>query len=178
MGDPVSAGVVGSVILPELGVGLASAAPTLAAASIPTLAGAGALAAPFAASPALGVMPEFSQLMMSGNPLVSALGQGQAAAGGYGAGGESLFGFDTTGGGIGQGIMEQFGQANKFMNQNPITTQLGMKAASSLMPQQQPIHYAPSGQISRGQVQPMDYMSLLNPQQQSVIRPPQISLLG
>jgi hypothetical protein len=41
-----------------------------------------------------------------------------------------------------------------------------------------PMQYAPAGQINRGQIQPMDYMSLLNPQQQSVIRPPQISLLG
>jgi hypothetical protein len=176
MGDPVSA----AVLIPELAASVPALAST--AAVVPTiaeLASAGSLAAPFAASsPAFGVMPEFSPLAMSGNPLVSALGQGQVAAGGYGAGGESLFGFDTTGGGIGQGIMEQFGQANKFMNQNPITTQLGMKAAGSLMPQQQPIHYAPPGQISRGQVQPMDYMSLLNPQQQSVIRPPQISLLG
>jgi hypothetical protein len=37
---------------------------------------------------------------------------------------------------------------------------------------------APAGQINRGQVQPMDYMSLLSPQNQSVIRQPQISLLG
>jgi len=172
MADPVS----GSIIAAEV-------APFLAE------AGATTLAAPFAAEATAtalpGIVSQSAPFMAYSNPLVSALGQGQViggmsspAAGGYGASGESLFGFDTTGRGIGQGIMEQFGQANKFMNQNPITTQLGMKAASSLMPQQQPIHYAPLGQISRGQVQPMDYMSLLNPQQQSVIRPPQISLLG
>jgi hypothetical protein len=44
--------------------------------------------------------------------------------------------------------------------------------------QEQPMQMAPSGQIQRGQIQPMDYMSLLNPQNQSVIRQPQISLLG
>ena len=42
----------------------------------------------------------------------------------------------------------------------------------------QQMQMAPAGQINRGQIQPMDYMSLLNPQNQSVIRPPQISLLG
>ena len=176
MGDPLTAGVVGSVIAPELGA---------------------SLAAPVIGASALGIAPEFAPLAMSGNPLVNAIGNGigvnpfaatgqivngmggvtNPVAGGYGANGESLFGFDTTGKGIGQGIMEQLGQANKFMNQNPITTQLGMKAAGSLMPQQQPIHYAQSGQISRGQIQPMDYMSLLNPQQQSVLRPQPISLL-
>jgi hypothetical protein len=175
MADPISAGVVGSVILPELGA---------------------SLVAPAIGASALGIAPEFASLAI-GNPLVSAMGTGigvnpfaatgqivngmggvtNPVASGYGAGGESLFGFDTTGKGIGQGIMEQLGQANKFMNQNPVTTQLGMKAAGSLMPQQQPINYAPSGQISRGQIQPMDYMSLLNPQQQSVLRPQPISLL-
>jgi len=42
----------------------------------------------------------------------------------------------------------------------------------------QQMQMAPVGQIQRSQIQPMDYMSLLNPQNQSVIRPPQISLLG
>jgi hypothetical protein len=37
---------------------------------------------------------------------------------------------------------------------------------------------APQGQISRGPVGQMDYMSLLNPQNQTVIRPQPISLLG
>jgi len=167
MADPVS----GSIIAAEL-------APTVAA-TIPELAATTALSAPFAAAPALGVTPEFAPLMMSGNSMVSAMGNGMAAplqtSGGMGGG--SLFGFDTTGGGIGQGIMEQLGQVNKFMNQNPVTTQLGMKAAGSLLPQQQHMQMAPAGQISRGQVQPMDYMSLLNPQQSTVIRPQSISLL-
>jgi hypothetical protein len=176
MGDPLTAGVVGSVIAPELGA---------------------SLAAPVIGASALGIAPEFAPLAMSGNPLVNAIGTGigvnpfaatgqivnsiggvtNPVAGGYGANGESLFGFDTTGKGIGQGIMEQLGQANKWMNQNPVTTQLGMKAASSLLPQQQHIQMAPQGQVSRGQVQPMDYMSLLNPQQPTVIRPQPISLI-
>jgi len=46
-----------------------------------------------------------------------------------------------------------------------------------MAPEQQ-MPMAPQGQIRQGQIQPMDYMSLLNPQNQTVIRPPQISLLG
>jgi len=42
----------------------------------------------------------------------------------------------------------------------------------------QQMQMAPVGQIQRSQIQPIDYMSLLNPQNQSVIRTPQISLLG
>jgi len=167
MADPVS----GSIIAAEL-------APTVAA-TIPELAATTALSAPFAAAPALGITPEFAPLMMSGNSMVSAMGNGMATqlptSGGMGGG--SLFGFDTTGGGIGQGVMESLKGANSWMNQNPITTQLGMKTASSLMPQQQPVHYSQPGQISRGQIQPMDYMSLLNPQNQSVLRQQPISLL-
>ena len=133
MADPISAGVVGSAIMPTAGVALA--APTI----------------------------------------TSALTTGLAT--GAGMGGGSLFGFEPTIGGFGQGIMEGIKGINTFANQNPITAQLGMKAAGSLLPQDQPIHYAPSGQVSRGPIQPMDYMSLLNPQQQTVLRPQPISLL-
>ena len=133
MADPISAGVVGSAIMPTAGVALAA----------PTITGA----------------------------LTTGL------ATGAGMGGGSLFGFDPTIGGFGQGIMEGIKGINTFANQNPITAQLGMKAAGSLLPQDQPIHYAPSGQVSRGPIQPMDYMSLLNPQQQTVLRPQPISLL-
>jgi hypothetical protein len=134
MADPISAGVVGSVLAPSAGVALA--APTL----------------------------------------TTALGTGLAAGGGMGGG--TLFGFNPTIGGFGQGIMEGITGANKFMNQNPITSQLGMQLAGSAFAPDQQMQMAPSGQINRSQIQPMDYMSLLNPQNQSVIRPPQISLLG
>ena len=136
MGDPITAGVVGSVLMPSAGVALA--APTL----------------------------------------TSALGTGLAAGGGMGGG--SLFGFEGPGAALGRFIdpfTSAVSGANTFMNQNPVTSQIGMQAASSLMQPQQ-AQFSPSGQVSRGQIQPMDYMSLLNPQQQSVIRPPQISLLG
>ena len=76
------------------------------------------------------------------------------------------------------GIGSDISGANKYLNQNPFTAQAGMSLAKSAFEPEQPIPMAPSGQINRGQVQPMDYMSLLNPQQQTVIRPPQISLLG
>jgi hypothetical protein len=76
------------------------------------------------------------------------------------------------------GVKDMFSGANTFMNQNPFTAQAGMSLAKSAFEPEQPMQMAPSGQVNRGQVQPMDYMSLLNPQQQSVIRPPQISLLG
>ena len=168
MADPISAGIVGSAIL-----------PTAAAASIPTLAGAGALAAPFAAAPALGVVPEFASLAMSGNPLVSAMGQGQVAASGMG--GSSLFGFEPTLGGIGQGITQAF-KAPLF-GQSGTLSNVGQAAGAYnqvnqlLGNQQQQMQMAPQGQISRNQIQPMDYMSLLNPQQQTVLRPQPISLL-
>lgn len=168
MADPISAGIVGSAIM-----------PTAAAASIPTLAGAGALAAPFAAAPALGVVPEFASLAMSGNPLVSAMGNGIVGNPFVGTSQiVSGMGSPVSSGGFGQGILDTISGANKFLNQNPTTSQIGFGLARDLMAPEQPMQMAPMGQVSRGQVQPMDYMNLLNPQQQTVIRPPQISLLG
>ena len=80
------------------------------------------------------------------------------------------------GGGV-MGVKDAFGGANAYMNANPVTSQIGMQVARSAFEPEQPMPMAPAGQINRGQVQPMDYMSLLNPQQQSVIRPQPISLL-
>jgi len=77
------------------------------------------------------------------------------------------------------GVKDMFSGANTFMNQNPFTAQAGMSLAKSAFEPEQPMPYAPAGQIQRGQsAPPMDYMSLLNPQNQTVIRPQQISLLG
>ena len=75
-------------------------------------------------------------------------------------------------------VGSDIGAANKYLNQNPFTAQAGMSLAKSAFEPEQPMQMAPQGQIRQGQVQPMDYMSLLNPQNQTVIRPPQISLLG
>jgi len=105
---------------------------------------------------------------------------GAGTGGGYGAGGESLFGFEGPGTAIGRFIdpvISTIGNANDWMNKNQMATQLGMRTVSSLMQPDQPIPYAPQGQIRQGQIQPMDYMSLLNPQQSTVIRPQPISLL-
>jgi hypothetical protein len=69
------------------------------------------------------------------------------------------------------------GVANKYLNQNPFAAQAGMSLAKSAFEPEQPIPMAPAGQVSRGQPQPMDYMSLLNPQQQIVARPQPFSLI-
>jgi hypothetical protein len=112
MADPISAGVVGSVVMPTAGVALA--APTISTALV-------------------------NGLNVGG----SFFGQG--------------------------GMLSQAGQGLSVFNQ----------ANQAFGGGDQSMQMAPQGQISRGQVQPMDYMSLLNPQnQQTVISPPQISLLG
>jgi len=41
----------------------------------------------------------------------------------------------------------------------------------------QPVQMPGGMAVQRGQIQPMDYMSLLNPQQQNVLRPAPVSLL-
>ena len=164
MADPITAGVVASSLMPTAGAAAAS--------SIPALASAGALAAPFAAAPALGVMPQFAPLMMSGNPLVSAMGSGIAS--GTGGGMFSGMSMPSTITGLGKDISA----LNTFMNQNPITSRLGMDVASGLMQGDQPIQMPGGMPVSRGQIQPADFMSLLSPQQSQVIRPQSISLLG
>jgi hypothetical protein len=74
-------------------------------------------------------------------------------------------------------IMERFGQVGQYAQQNPVLSQMAMQSAQQLLRQPEaPI--APAGQINRGQIQPMDYTSLLNPQQSTVLRPQPISLLG
>ena len=75
------------------------------------------------------------------------------------------------------GMGKDISAVNTFMNQNPTTSQIGMGLARDLMAQEQPMQMAPMGQVQRGQVQPMDYMSLLNPQQSTVLRPQPISLI-
>jgi hypothetical protein len=111
MADPVSAGVVGSVIMPSAGVALA--APTIS----------------------------------------TALATGLTAGG-------SFFGQG--------GTLSQFGQGLSVLNQ----------AKQAFGGNDQSMQMAPQGQISRSQIQPMDYMSLLNPQNQTVINQQPISLLG
>jgi len=137
MGDPISAGVVGSVLAPSAGVALA--APTIS----------------------------------------TALASGLATGGGMGGG--SLFGFEPTLGGLGQGITQAF--KTPIFGQGGTLSNIGQAAGAYnqvnqlLGGQQQQMQMPGAMQVQRGQVQPMDYMSLLNPQQQSVIMPQPISLL-
>ena len=111
----------------------------------------------------------------AGTPASGIMGTGAGFAGNNLAAAPTFM-QQLTGGAM--GVKDAFSGANTFMNQNPFTAQAGMSLAKSAFEPEQPMPYAPQGQIRQGQVQPMDYMSLLNPQQQSVIRPPQISLLG
>jgi len=109
------------------------------------------------------------------NPASGIMGTGAGFAGNQLAAAPTLM--QQLGGGV-MGVKDAFGGINTYLNQNPIQSQIGMSLAKSAFEPEQPMPMAPAGQVNRGQVQPMDYMSLLNPQNQSVIRQPQISLLG
>lgn len=74
-------------------------------------------------------------------------------------------------------FMDRISQVGQFAQQNPQLTNQAMQSAQQAM-QQPEARMAPAGQISRGQIQGGDFMSLLNPQQGSVIRQQPISLLG
>jgi len=78
-------------------------------------------------------------------------------------------------------FMEQVGsgagQISKYAQNNPYLTQMAMQSAQQAL-QQPEAQFAPAGQVNRGQIQGGDYMSLLNPQQGTVLRPQPISLLG
>lgn len=110
----------------------------------------------------------------AGTPASGIMGTGAGFAGNNLAASPTLM--QQLGGGL-TGVKDAFGGINTFMNQNPVTSQIGLQAASSLMQPDQPMQMAPQGQVQRGQIAPMDYMSLLNPQNQSVMRPQPISLL-
>lgn len=74
------------------------------------------------------------------------------------------------------GIGKDLAAVNTLMNQNPMLSRLGFGVAESMLQPSQ-VSFAQPGQVSRGQIQPMDYMSLLNPQQQQVIMPATPSLI-
>jgi hypothetical protein len=74
-------------------------------------------------------------------------------------------------------MMERFGQVGQYAQENPVLTQMAMQSAQQALRQPE-TPMAPAGQVSRGQIQGGDYMSLLNPQQGTVLRPQPISLLG
>lgn len=74
-------------------------------------------------------------------------------------------------------FMDRVGSVGQYAQQNPVLTGMAMQSAQQMM-QRPEAPTAPAAQISRGQIQGGDYMSLLNPQQNTVLRPQPISLLG
>lgn len=127
-----------------------------------------------------------TNLVAGGNPITGAMLNASALAasggGGFGSGGGSLFGFETPFSGIGRfidpitstpifgrdGMISNIGQAAGAYNQ------FGQALGLGQQPRMQGI-----GAATRqgAQIQPIDYMSLLNPQQQTVIRPATPSLI-
>ena len=94
---------------------------------------------------------------------------------------ESIFNPNIQSSSMAPSFMEQVGsgagQIGKYAQNNPYLTQMAAQTAQQAL-QQPEARMAPAGQVSRGQIQAMDYMSLLNPQQSTVLRPQPISLLG
>ena len=74
-------------------------------------------------------------------------------------------------------FMDRVGSVGQYAQQNPVLTGMALQSAQQMM-QRPEAPMAPAGQVSRGQIQGGDYMSLLNPQQSTVLRPQPISLLG
>lgn len=74
-------------------------------------------------------------------------------------------------------FMDRVGSVSKYAQNNPYLTQMAMQSAQQAL-QQPEARMAPAGQISRGEIKGGDYSSLLNPQQDTVLRPQRISLLG
>jgi len=74
-------------------------------------------------------------------------------------------------------FMDRVGSVGKYAQQNPVLTNMAMQSAQQAL-QQPEARMAPAGQISRSQIQGGDYSSLLSSQQDTVLRPQRISLLG
>ena len=124
--------------------------------------------------PVKGAAMNAAALASSGGGGISGGGVGSGASGfpiNPELSGNSVLGSETLG-----GVWKDITAANDWMNQNPITAQLGFKTAENLMQEPQ-VHFSQPGQVSRGQIPQMDYSSLLNPQQQTVLRPQAMSLL-
>lgn len=157
MGDPVTTGMM----IGAVGGALTSKNPIQGAMMGGALGAAGGSFAGGAmgatGAPATGIMGTGAGF--AGQNLAAAPTLGQSVSSGFSALGSDI-------GGI-----------NKYLNQNPFTAQAGMSLAKSAFEPEQPVQMAPAGQIRQGQPQPMDYMSLLNPQQQTVARPQPFSLI-
>lgn len=154
--------------------GMSSLLPSFGSAAAPTAASLSAVA-PTVANPAIAgftgqaVTPAMSTIFA--NP-TSAIG------------GVNLGGGPTTGlipSSMAPSFMDNvssgFKNIGQYAQQNPTLSNQAMRSAQQAM-QQPEVGFAPAGQVNRGQIQGGDYMSLLNPQQSTVLRPQQISLLG
>jgi hypothetical protein len=94
---------------------------------------------------------------------------------------ESTFNPNIQSSSMAPSFMEQVGsgagQVGQFAQQNPVLTGMALQSAQQMM-QRPEVPMAPAAQISRGEIKSGDYYSLLNPQQNTVLRPQPISLLG
>jgi hypothetical protein len=155
--------------------GLSSLLPSFGSAAAPTTAGSLMAAAPTVAGPTTAaftgqaVTPAMSTIFA--NPT--------AAIGGTSVGGGASTGLINSA--LAPSFMDQMGSGlgsvGKYATQNPTLTNQALQSAQQAM-QQPEAQFAPAGQVNRGQIQGGDYMSLLNPQQGTVLRPQPISLLG
>lgn len=154
--------------------GLSSLAPSFGSAAAPTAASLSA------ASPAITGPATAAFTGEAVTPAMSTIFANPASA----LGGTAIGGGPTTGlinSSIAPSFMEQMGGGFKNLGQyaqeNPVLRQMATQTAQQMMQQPQ-MPMAPAGQVSRSAIQPMDYMSLLNPQQGTVLKPQPISLLG
>lgn len=94
---------------------------------------------------------------------------------------ESIFNPNIQSSSMAPSFMEQLGsgasQVGKYAERNPQLTAMAMQSAQQALQQPQ-AQMAPAGQVSRGEIKGGDYYSLLNSQQNTVLRPQPISLLG
>ena len=155
--------------------GLSSMLPSFGSAAAAPTAGSLMAAAPTAANPAIA---SFTGQAVS--PAMSTIFANPTSA----IGSSAIGGGPTTGlinSSIAPSFMENissgFEGIGQYAQQNPVLTNQALSSAQQMMQQEQP-QFAPAGQVNRGQIQGGDYMSLLNPQQDTVLRPQRISLLG
>lgn len=170
MGDPVTTGILVGAAMGGGSAAIKGQDP-LKAALIGGATGGigGGLAGGFGGAAGAGTGGGFAG---GGYGSVGTAGQTASGSGGLFGGSGGMFGGSSGMGGTGNifgqgGTLSQVGQGLGVYNQ----------ASQAFGGNEQPMQMAPAGQIQRGQIQPMDYMSLLNPQNQSVMRPQPISLL-
>lgn len=168
--DPLKGALLGAVggygggALMGAGSGLGASS---ALASAPATAGAGVMP---------GAVGAFGQAVPSMAAAVPTTMGGMTSA--MGAGGNvAAMGGQTFSPGLMDTVKMGFSDIGKYAQQNPVLTNMASQTAQQMM-QQPEARMAPAGQVSRSAIQPMDYMSLLNPQQGTVLKPQPISLLG